>query len=191
MGAGRGRRARWKTGRGTLAVMPLAAVVMLLAAACSSGGSSAAPGGGVTGGTPAPGRTQAGSSAAASGGAAATVKAGSSSLGVILTDGTGRAVYLFEKDTGAASTCYGACAGLWPPVLTAGSPVTGGGVTASLLGTAKRTDGTIQVTYAGHLLYYFAGDQKPGDITGEGSQTFGAGWDLVAPSGKKVEKGGA
>jgi predicted lipoprotein with Yx(FWY)xxD motif len=170
--------------------MPLAAVVTLLAAACSSGSSSAAPGSGATSGTPAAGHAQAGSSASASA-AAATVKAGSSSLGVILTDGAGRAVYLFEKDTGAASTCYGACAGLWPPVLTAGSPVTGGGVTASLLGTAKRTDGTIQVTYAGHLLYYFAGDQKPGDITGEGSQTFGAGWDLVAPSGKKVEKGGA
>jgi predicted lipoprotein with Yx(FWY)xxD motif len=190
MGAGRGRRARGKTGRGTLAVMPLAAVVTLLAAACSSGSSSAAPGSGATSGTPAPGHTQAGSSAAASA-AAATVKAGSSSLGVILTDGTGRAVYLFEKDTGATSTCYGACAGLWPPVLTAGSPVTGGGVTASLLGTAKRTDGTIQVTYAGHPLYYFAGDHKPGDITGEGSQTFGAGWDLIAPAGKKVEKPGA
>jgi predicted lipoprotein with Yx(FWY)xxD motif len=100
-------------------------------------------------------------------------------------------VYLFEKDTTTTSTCYGACAGGWPPVLTTGSPVAGSGVKASLLGTAKRTDGAIQVTYAGHLLYYFAGDQQPGAITGEGSQAFGAGWDLVAPSGKKVEKAGA
>ncbi len=185
MGTRQGRRARWKAGRGTLAVVPLAAVVTLLAAGCSSGGSSAAPSS-----TPAPGNTQAGSSSAAASSGAATVKTGSSSLGTILTDGTGRAVYLFEKDTGTTSTCYGACAGAWPPVLTTGSPVTGSGATASLLGTAKRTDGTTQVTYAGHPLYYFAGDQKPGDITGEGSQAFGAGWDLIAPGGKKVEKSG-
>jgi predicted lipoprotein with Yx(FWY)xxD motif len=102
-----------------------------------------------------------------------------------------RAVYLFEKDTGTTSSCYGACAGTWPPVLTTGSPLTGSGATASLLGTAKRTDGTTQVTYAGHPLYYFAGDQNPGDISGEGSQSFGAGWDLIAPAGKKVEKPGA
>ena len=171
----------WLTAVGALAV----AASVVLATACSSGSS------GATGSAQAPGNTQAGSSAAASSGAAATVKVGSSSLGAILTDGTGRAVYLFEKDTGATSTCYGACAGLWPPVLTAGSPVTGGGVNASLVGTAKRTDGTTQVTYAGHPLYYFAGDQKPGDIAGEGSQTFGAGWDLIAPAGKKVEKPGA
>src|SRR5260370_42631630 len=122
MGTGRGRRARWKTGRGTLAVMALAAVVTLLAAACSSGSSSAAPGSGATSSTPAPGHTQAGSSAAASSGAAATVKTGSSSLGAILTDGAGRAVSLVEKDTGATSSCYGACAGLGPPGLTAVSP---------------------------------------------------------------------
>jgi predicted lipoprotein with Yx(FWY)xxD motif len=119
------------------------------------------------------------------------LKTGHASLGAVLTDSAGRSVYLFEKDTTTTSTCYGACAGGWPPVLTTGSPVAGSGVMASLLGTAKRTDGTTQVTYAGHLLYYFAGDQKPGDITGEGSQAFGAGWDLIAPSGKKIEKSGA
>jgi predicted lipoprotein with Yx(FWY)xxD motif len=138
------------------------------------------------------GTQQAGSSPAAAGsGTAATVKAGHSSLGVILTNGTGRAVYLFEKDTGNTSSCYGACAGAWPPVLTTGAPVAGSGVTASLLRTAKRTDGTTQVTYAGHPLYYFASDQQPGDISGEGSQAFGAGWDLIAPAGKKVEKPGS
>jgi predicted lipoprotein with Yx(FWY)xxD motif len=192
MGTGRGRRARWTAGRGTLAVVPLAAVATLLAAGCSSGSSSAAPGSSATSSAPAPGTTQAGSSsAAASSGAAATLKAGSSSLGAIVTDGTGRAVYLFEKDTGTTSSCYGACAGAWPPVVTTGSPVAGSGATASLLGTTKRTDGTMQVTYAGHPLYYFSGDTNPGDITGEGSKAFGAGWDLIAPGGKKVEKPGA
>jgi predicted lipoprotein with Yx(FWY)xxD motif len=100
-------------------------------------------------------------------------------------------VYLFEKDTGTASWCYGACACAWPPVLTAGSPVAGSGATASLLGATTRSDGTLQVTYAGDPLYYFAGDQRPGDITGEGSQAFGAGWDLIAPGGAKAQKPGA
>jgi predicted lipoprotein with Yx(FWY)xxD motif len=192
MGTGQGRRSRWKAGRGALAVVPLAAVVTLLAAGCSSGSSSAAPGSSASSSASAPSSTPAGSSpAGASSVASATIKAGSSSLGAILTDGPGRAVYLFEKDTGTTSTCYGACAAAWPPVLTTGSPVAGSGATASLLGTATRTDGTTQVTYNGHLLYYFSGDQKPGDINGEGLQAFGAGWDLVSPAGKKVEKAGA
>jgi predicted lipoprotein with Yx(FWY)xxD motif len=83
---------------------------------------------------------------------------------MILTNGMGRAVYLFEKDTGITSWCHGACATAWPPVLTTGRPVTGSGVTAALLGTVRRTNGTIQVTYGGHPLYYFSGDQHPGDI---------------------------
>jgi predicted lipoprotein with Yx(FWY)xxD motif len=116
---------------------------------------------------------------------------GKSSLGTILTDKTGRSLYLFEKDAGSKSACYGACAQGWPPLLTTGTPVAGTGANGVLLGTVKRTDGTIQVTYAGHPLYYFVTDQKPGDISGEGSQAFGAGWDLVSPAGKKVEKSGA
>ena len=119
------------------------------------------------------------------------IKTAHTSQGTVLTDGKGITVYLFEKDTGTKPNCYGACAAAWPPVLTTGAPLAGSGARAALLGTVKRTDGKTQVTYAGHPLYYFAGDQKPGDITGEGSQTFGAGWDLVAPAGKKVEKGGA
>jgi predicted lipoprotein with Yx(FWY)xxD motif len=119
------------------------------------------------------------------------VKTGTSSLGAILTDATGRTLYLFEKDAGAKPTCYGACAQGWPPLLTTGTPAAGAGVTTSLLGTVKRTDGTVQVTYAGHPLYYFVADTKPGDTSGEGTQAFGAGWDLVSPAGKKVEKPGS
>jgi len=121
--------------------------------------------------------------------APAAVHVGRSSLGAILTDGRGRSVYLFEKDHGR-STCYGACGGQWPPVETAGAPVPGTGTMPSLVGTAARTDGAIQVTYAGHPLYYFAGDNNPGDTTGEGLQNFGGGWDLVSPAGQKVEQGG-
>jgi predicted lipoprotein with Yx(FWY)xxD motif len=170
----------WTGRRGWPAVVPLAAAVSVLAAGCGSGGSSAAPGS----------THPAAAAGAGSATAAATVKAGRSTLGMILTDGKGRAVYLFEKDTGTKPTCYGACAAGWPPVTTGGDPVAGSGAKAALLGTVQRTDGATQVTYAGHPLYYFAGDQRPGDIDGEGSQAFGGGWGLISPPGAKVEKPG-
>ena len=112
--------------------------------------------------------------------------ASNSRLGQILVDGSGRTVYLFLKDTGKASTCYSACAQYWPPVLTNGAPAAVGGVTASLLGTTKRTDGTLEVTYAGHPLYYFITDKKPGDITGQGVNGFGARWYVLSPSGMQI-----
>jgi predicted lipoprotein with Yx(FWY)xxD motif len=108
-----------------------------------------------------------------------------------VTDATGRSLYLFEKDTGGKPTCYGTCAQGWPPLLTSGTPAAGTGAGASLLGTVKRTDGTVQVTYAGHPLYFFAGDSTTGDIKGENVHAFGADWYLVSPAGKKVEKPGS
>jgi predicted lipoprotein with Yx(FWY)xxD motif len=123
--------------------------------------------------------------------AAVTVKAGSSSLGRIVVDSRGRTLYLFEKDTRARSSCAGACAAYWPPLLTAGKPVAGPGVKSSLLGKIRRSNGTKQVTYAGHPLYRFALDTKPGQVRGEGLQDFGAGWDALRPSGAKIEKGGS
>jgi predicted lipoprotein with Yx(FWY)xxD motif len=83
-----------------------------------------------------------------------------------LTNGKGITVYLFEKDTRAASTCYGPCAKTWPPVLTSGSPVATAGARSSLLGTIKRTGGKLQVTYAGHPLYYFSASTEPGQVNG-------------------------
>src|ERR1700730_10803157 len=73
-------------------------------------------------------------------------------FGRILVDGSGRTIYLFLKDSGKTSTCYMSCAQYWPPVLTNGAPTALSGVAASLLGTAKRSDGTVEVTYAGHPL---------------------------------------
>jgi predicted lipoprotein with Yx(FWY)xxD motif len=160
-------------------VVPVAAVAAVVAAGCGSGGGGATPG-----------STRAGSSPAAGSGAT-VVKASRSSLGMILTDARGRAVYLFEKDTGPRSSCYGTCATAWPPLLAAhGQPVAGSGVRAALLCTVRRANGSTQVTYGGHPLYYFTADQQPGDISGEGSQAFGGGWDLVSPAGAKVEKPG-
>ena len=186
-------------GKGTLAggvrwraVVPLAAGV-LAAAACSSSGSSTSAQAGTSTSPASSGPAQTGAASAspsASGSAAVTITAGSSKFGAVITAG-GRAVYLFEKDKGTTSACYGACAALWPPVLTTSTPAAGNGLTGSLLGTAKRSDGTTQVTYGGFLLYYFAGDTGPGDVNGEGVQQFGGGWDLVSPAGKKVEKPGS
>ena len=108
-------------------------------------------------------------------------------LGSVLVDSQGRTVYLFEKDTGPKSTCFGACATEWPPVTTNDKPSAGKGVSASMLGTTKRSDGTTQVTYNGHPLYLFQADQKPGDATGQNVDAFGAKWYVLSPAGDKVE----
>ena len=108
-------------------------------------------------------------------------------LGKVLVDSSGRTVYLFENDTGPKSTCSGACASEWPPVTTNGKPTAGDGVTSSLVGTTKRSDGTTQVTYNGHPVYLFSGDQKPGDATGQNVDAFGAEWFVLSSAGDKVE----
>jgi predicted lipoprotein with Yx(FWY)xxD motif len=123
--------------------------------------------------------------------AAATVKAGGSSLGRIVVDARGHTLYLFEKDTRTRSACSGTCAAYWPPALTTGKAVAGPGLKASLLGTIRRNDGRKQVTYAGHPLYRYVLDTRPGQVRGEGLQDFGAGWDALSPSGAKIEKRGA
>ena len=122
---------------------------------------------------------------------AATISVAGSSLGQILVDGNGKTLYLFEADTGAQSTCAGACAQAWPPLTTNGTPKAAGGASQSLLGTTERSEGTRQVTYNGHPLYFFVSDSKPGETNGEGSTAFGAGWDVLAPSGAKIEKSGS
>jgi predicted lipoprotein with Yx(FWY)xxD motif len=164
--------------RSWILAVPLATVA-LVAAGC--GGSS------TTASSPSsPHSSAAAPSTGTPGGTAATIMSASTSRGTVLTDGKGITVYLFEKDTGTASTCYGACATAWPPVLTSGTPVAGGGARSSLLGTVKRTDGKTQVTYAGHPLYYFSASTKPGQVNGQGVNAFGAHWDAVRPSGAQA-----
>jgi predicted lipoprotein with Yx(FWY)xxD motif len=107
-------------------------------------------------------------------------------LGKILVDGSGKTLYLFEKDTTTASTCYDACASYWPPLLTKDAPMAGAGVNASLLGTTRRSDGTLEVTYAGHPLYYVITDHNPGDASGQAVNNFGAAWFVLGPDGKKI-----
>ena len=114
-----------------------------------------------------------------------------SSLGKVLVDSKGRTVYLFQKDTGSMSTCSGACATDWPPVTTTAKPTAGSGLTASMVGTTTRSDGTKQVTYNGHPLYNYVGDQKAGDTNGQGISAFGAKWYAVSPAGSTVTAKGS
>jgi predicted lipoprotein with Yx(FWY)xxD motif len=110
-------------------------------------------------------------------------------LGQILVDADGNTLYLFDADKGPRSTCNGACAQAWPPYLTDGDPSAGTGADASLLGTSKRDDGSTEVVYAGHPLYYYAGDATPGDTTGNDVDQFGAEWYAVTPKGDAPEGG--
>jgi predicted lipoprotein with Yx(FWY)xxD motif len=148
----------------------------LLAAACgSSGTSSSAPGAGST----------------ATGSATALViTAKSGSAGTYLADGSGRAVYLWTKDGMDKSECSGACASAWPPVSASGTVTASGGAVAADLGSITRSDGSKQVTYDGHPLYYYVGDTGPGTTSGQGNDGFGAKWWLVSPTGASITSTG-
>ncbi len=119
----------------------------------------------------------------------ATVKIARTPLGRILVDSKGITLYDFVKDKGTTSSCYGACAALWPPLTTKGKPIAGPGIRASLLGTTKRKDGKLEVTYNRHPLYYFVTDRKRGQTTGQGVNQFGAPWWVLSPAGKEIHRG--
>ena len=112
--------------------------------------------------------------------------ANNGSLGNILVDSKGRTLYLFQHDTGSKSTCTGACAVNWPPLLAAGKPTVGNGANASLTATTARSNGGTQVTYNGHPLYRFKGDSSPGDENGQGVNAFGGLWYALSSSGNAV-----
>ena len=165
------------------------AAVGALAAGCgssgsSSGGSGSSGGGGVYGGGGAPATTSGQSSQA-------TVAVASSKVGKILVDGSGRTLYLFQKDQPNQSACAGACISAWPVDQSNATPKAGSGVTASMLGTIKRGDGTTQVSYNQHPLYYYSGDSAAGQLNGQGLDAFGALWYVVAPSGGAVTGNGS
>ena len=114
-------------------------------------------------------------------------RAGKTTLGKVLVDARGRTLYLFAKDKGGRSACYGACATYWPPLVSTAKPQAARGVRASLLGLTKRTDGKRQVTYAGHPLYTFSLDRRAGQTSGQGLTDFGGTWNAVAASGRAVK----
>lgn len=156
----------------------LAAAVALTACGSDESDNNADP---VTTSTPASG-----------GGSGATVGlADNADLGQIVVDADGRTLYLFEKDDeGDESYCDGECAKAWPPLTTKGKPQAGSGLDSSQLTSFARDDGTTQVAYAGHPLYYYAGDQNPGDTTGNDLDQFGAEWYALTASGEAAEDSG-
>ncbi|MGH2987183.1 MAG: COG4315 family predicted lipoprotein [Solirubrobacterales bacterium] len=114
-----------------------------------------------------------------------TITTGGSQFGEILFDGSDQAIYLFDKESSKTSECYGDCAEAWPPVLTEGDPQAGGGADAKLLGTTERDDGSTQVTYDGHPLYYYA-HEGPGEVLCHNVDEFGGLWLVLEPSGEAV-----
>jgi predicted lipoprotein with Yx(FWY)xxD motif len=158
---------RSRTSLATFVALPLA---LLALAGCGNSGNGNS--------SPAPPQT--------SDGRAATIGVADEGLGKILVNSQARTLYLFQKDTGTSSTCAGACAVDWPPLLENGTPAIGSGANASLLGTTTRPNGTRQITYHGHPLYTFAKDTKAGDTNGQGLSAFGGSWYAVSPSGNQV-----
>jgi len=187
-----------------LAVLALA--IALAAAACGGGSSSSSSGGTESAGSEAGGysyKSAGGGSTAGSGesesetetakseagGEAAPVSVGEAAgVGKVLVDSEGMTLYYFQKDQkgSGASKCEGACAEAWPPLTTGSEPEAMSGVDASMLGTIERSDGTMQVTYAGWPLYTFVEDKQPGEDNGTDSKAFGASWYPLHPDGSKA-----
>ena len=115
------------------------------------------------------------------------VQARTSSLGRLLTDGDGRTLYLFEADMPNVSTLSGAGLSIWPPFAASGKPQAKSGALAAKIGTITGADGKPQLTYDRHPLYYYVGDTKPGQTSGQALNQFGAEWYVLAPSGNKID----
>lgn len=172
--------------RSIFALGALALVTVLAIAGCGSSDSDST-GGSAYGGGGETTATTAQSPPGAESGVAVLTVAAAPEVGPVLVDAKGFTVYDFHKDKGTTSSCYGSCAGVWPPVLTEGAPTAGEGASASKLGTTKRKDGTTQVTYAGHPLYTYVADKKPGEANGNDIDSFGAEWYALKGSGEEAE----
>jgi predicted lipoprotein with Yx(FWY)xxD motif len=161
--------------RKMLLVAGFAAITLTLAA-CSNSSTSTPP---ATGGT---------SSAGGGGASGATVATtDNADFGTILTDAQGNTLYLFEQDQGTKTSCTTGCSSTWPALTATGQPTGGDGVDASLLGVAKQADGSMQVTYNGHLVYRYSGDTAAGQTNGEG---IGGVWFVVSSAGDAVQQAG-
>jgi len=173
------RRTRFPLGSRKLLLLAPAAGITMLVAACGgvSYGATTAPGGADYGG---------GSSGSPGTSTSTSVAVRASALGSILTDGGGRTLYLFEKDSGTTSACDGSCASVWPPLLAGGGVQASSGASGGLLATVTRGDGTKQVSYNGHPLYYYVGDHAPGDTSGQNLDQFGGGWYVLSPLGTQI-----
>lgn len=180
--------------RTRLSIAALALTLVLAAAGCggsSDGGGGSAYGGGE--GTTSEGSTREDTAAKKKSDVGGPVSPSSISitnlggdLGRVLIDAEGHTLYYFEKDKGGKSACYGACAKAWPPLLAEGSQEARGGVSAAKMGTTERSDGSVQVTYAGWPLYTYTVDTAPGEANGTDVKSFGATWYPLHPNGEKA-----
>jgi predicted lipoprotein with Yx(FWY)xxD motif len=174
------------------AIAILAIGALLVVSGCGGGSDNSGEGGayGSGGGessTTQNAKSETGGGEAASGGAGVVAVSKSPELGTaILVDSKGFTLYDFHKDKGTTSACYGACEKGWPPLTTSGAPKAMSGAQASMLGTTERKDGTMQVTYAGHPLYTFVEDAKPGEAKGNDVSAFGAQWYALKASGEEA-----
>jgi len=186
--------------RQALGLLAVLAVAALIIAGCGGGGGDSTNSGGSSGGKSAGDNQDAASKTSRYGGGGKSTSTGETSggdgivsaakvgdLGTILVDSQGLTLYDFHKDKGGESTCYDACAAAWPPLLTEGNPQAQGPAERSMLGTTKRKDGTLQVTYNGWPLYTYAGDQAPGEANGNDIDQFGAEWYALQPNGEEPE----
>ena len=114
-----------------------------------------------------------------------TITSSGSDFGPMLFDASQQAIYIWEVETTSEARCYGDCADAWPPVLTDGAPVAAGDVSAAMLGTTTRSDGTTQVTYNGHPLYYYA-HEAPGEVRCHNVATHGGLWWVIQPDGDRA-----
>jgi predicted lipoprotein with Yx(FWY)xxD motif len=152
-------------------------VLVALVAGCGTSGSSSTTARSATSGA-----------AAAPTGGAVVISSTKGANGTYLTGTSGRALYLWMADTGGRSNCSGQCAKFWPPVVTKTAASVSGSASGADIGTVTRADGSKQVTYKGHPLYYFLEDTSAGSVKGQGSNNFGAKWWLVTPSGVAITK---
>jgi predicted lipoprotein with Yx(FWY)xxD motif len=176
--------------RNLSALTVLALAVALAVSGCggsdNGSGEGGAYGSGGEGGSTQAAKSESGAESASGGDGVVAVGKGSD-LGPILVDSKGFTLYDFHKDKGGKSACYGACAGTWPPLTTEGAPQAAKGTMSGKLGTTMRKDGTEQVTYAGHPLYTYVVDTKPGDAKGQDIDSFGGEWYALQPSGAEAE----
>ena len=172
-----GSKHRPRTALAVVAAGLIALAIVVAGCGSSSGGGSSY------------GRSSSTAAAAPSSAGGPSVKLASTGLGKVLVDAQGRTLYLFEADKGTKSACDGACASIWPPLVTKGKPTAGPGLAASKLGTTKRSDGATALTFNGHPLYTYAGDTAAGQTSGQGLDDYGAEWYALSARGDKIDNG--
>lgn len=159
----------------------LAALAALVIAGCGGGSSSSSS----SSSEPSSSKNASATKSNEAGSGGGTISAAEvEGLGPVLVDSEGMTVYLFTPDKGTESTCYGGCEAVWPPVVAEGKPTAGKGAMSSALGTTKRKDGTMQVTYEGHPVYTYSGDTAPGEANG---QEIEGTWFALDESGAAVK----